>query len=115
MQGEGQACLTWLWQVDKAKIAEDRRRRKEAEDSRQIELKAARDNYRMFVVATLDAFMSDDRDVHEFPPTDNVHRLIVQDEAESRGMPSISQGTEGVDRRCFVFRSEKAPNERELR
>jgi hypothetical protein len=101
--------------VDKAKIAEDRRRRKEAEDSRQIELKAARDNYRMFVVATLDAFMSDDRDVHEFQPTDNVHRLIVQDEAESRGMPSISQGTEGVDRRCFVFRAEKAPNERELR
>lgn len=101
--------------MDTHKIAEVRRKRKEAEDSRKAEERASRDNYRKFVVATLDAFSMDDEDVHEFPPTDNLHRLIVQDEAESRGMPSISQGVDGVDRRAYVFKPDKGPGERELR
>mmetsp|Transcript_34847 Transcript_34847/g.82928 ORF Transcript_34847/g.82928 Transcript_34847/m.82928 type:complete len:296 (-) Transcript_34847:137-1024(-) len=96
-------------------VLEAKRRRKEAEEAKRNEEKAERDNYTQWVQGAIETFLEGGEDVYEFPPSDSVHRLIVKDEAEEKGLVAFSHGEDEAEKRVYMFRQEKAPNALEQR
>mmetsp|Transcript_50749 Transcript_50749/g.101806 ORF Transcript_50749/g.101806 Transcript_50749/m.101806 type:complete len:294 (-) Transcript_50749:54-935(-) len=94
---------------------EAKKRRKEAEEARRAEEKAERENYTQWVLGVIETFEQSGDDHYEFPPSDSVHRLIVKDQAEEKGLVAFAHGEDEADKRVYMFRPDKAPNELERR
>uniref|UniRef100_A0A7S0E0P7 WW domain-containing protein n=1 Tax=Hanusia phi TaxID=3032 RepID=A0A7S0E0P7_9CRYP len=94
---------------------EAKRKRREAEEERRAEEKAQREQYILWVQNTLQSFQEGEEEYYEFPPSDSVHRLIVKDEAECVGLVAFSHGEKEEDKRVYVFKPGRAPNDLEGR